>query len=449
MGNPWAPHAGLPLSRQPSPHKAAPLLSPAMPSAPASTTPAASDPDSVFRDPGFRMFWCARLCTTIGYQILTVAVGWQMYDLTGDALMLGLVGLVQFLPSVVLLLMSGHVADRFDRRQIVRICQLTEAAIALGMAAASLAGWVRHEHIFIFVALLGATRAFETPTLQALLPSVVTPRQLPRAVALSSSATQTAIIVGPALGGFAYVAGPGVVYGIGALLFLAAATLITLLRLRQRPQRLTAPVSISTLFAGFAYIRSRPVLLGAISLDLFAVLLGGATALLPIYARDILHTGPWGLGLLRSSPAIGALATAIWLARHPLERKVGRVMFGAVALFGLATICFGLSTLLPLSMLALVVLGASDMISVVVRSTLVQLDTPDDMRGRVGAVNSVFIGASNQLGEFESGVTAAWLGPVGAVLLGGVGTLVVVAVWMRLFPALANRNRLHDSPGAS
>lgn len=407
------------------------------------TVPAV-EPDSVFGDPVFRRYWFARLCTTIGYQIFTVAVGWQMYDLTRDPLMLGMVGLVQFLPSVVLILMSGHVADRFDRRRIVRTCQALEAVIAVAMAVASFAGWVNREHIFLFVALIGATRAFETPTLQALLPGVVTPRQLPRAVALASSAGQTAIIIGPAIGGFAYVAGPGVVYALSATLFAIAAILVSGLTLRQAVQRLTAPVSIKTLFAGFAYIRSRPVLLGAVSLDLFAVLLGGATALLPIYARDILHTGPWGLGLLRSSPAIGALAMALWLARHPLNRRAGRVMFGAVALFGTATLVFGVSHWLPLSMGALVVLGASDMISVVVRSTLVQLDTPDDMRGRVGAVNSVFIGASNQLGEFESGVTAALLGPVGAVILGGAGTLLVVAVWMWLFPALAARDRLHD-----
>lgn len=414
-------------------------------SSPAATTAEASD--SVFGDTSFRRFWFARLCTTIGYQIFTVAVGWQMYDLTRDAFMLGLVGLVQFLPSVVLILMSGHVADRFDRRRIVRTCQALEALIAVAMAVASLSGRINPEHIFVFVALIGATRAFETPTLQALLPSVVTPRQLPRAVALASSATQAAIIIGPAIGGFAYVAGPGVVYALSATLFAVAAVLVSGLTLRQPMQRLTAPVSVKTLFAGFAYIRSRPVLLGAISLDLFAVLLGGATALLPIYARDILHTGPWGLGLLRSSPAIGALVTALWLARHPLNRRAGKVMFGAVAVFGAATLVFGVSHWLPLSMGALVILGASDMISVVVRSTLVQLDTPDDMRGRVGAVNSVFIGASNQLGEFESGVTAALLGPIGAVALGGVGTLLVVALWMRLFPALTHRDRLHDHPG--
>ncbi|GAA0847845.1 MFS transporter [Cupriavidus pauculus] len=408
----------------------------------------ANEPDTVFRDPAFRHFWFARLCTTIGYQIFTVAVGWQMYDLTRDPFMLGMVGLVQFLPSIVLMLMSGHVADRFDRRIIVRTCQIAEAAIALSMAVASLSGWVTSEHIFFFVAAIGGCRAFETPTLQALLPSVVTPRMLPRAVALSSSAAQTAIIIGPALGGFAYVAGPGVVYAISATLFAIAAALVFTLKLRQAAQRLTAPVSVKTLFAGFAYIRSHQVLLGAVSLDLFAVLLGGATALLPIYARDILHTGPWGLGLLRSSPAIGALVTALWLARHPLNRRVGRVMFGAVAIFGVATMVFGVSTWLPLSMGALVILGASDMISVVVRQTLVQLDTPDDMRGRVGAVNSVFIGASNQLGEFESGVTAALLGPVGAVLLGGAGTLLVVAAWMKLFPQLTNRDRLHDHPAA-
>jgi MFS family permease len=413
-------------------------------SSPAATTTEASD--SVFGDASFRRFWFARLCTTIGYQILTVAVGWQMYDLTRDAFMLGLVGLVQFLPSVVLILMSGHVADRFDRRRIVRTCQGLEALIAVAMAVASLSGRINPEHIFVFVALIGATRAFETPTLQALLPSVVMPRQLPRAVALSSSAVQAAIIIGPAIGGFAYVAGPGVVYAMSATLFAIAAVLVSGLTLRQPPQRQTTPVSVKTLFAGFAYIRSRPVLLGAISLDLFAVLLGGATALLPIYARDILHTGPWGLGLLRSSPAIGALATGLWLAHHPLNRRAGKIMFGAVAVFGAATLVFGVSHWLPLSMAALVVLGASDMISVVVRSTLVQLDTPDDMRGRVGAVNSVFIGASNQLGEFESGVTAALLGPVGAVILGGVGTLLVVALWMRLFPALTHRDRLHDHP---
>lgn len=407
------------------------------------TIPAA-EPDSVFGDAAFRRYWFARLCTTIGYQIFTVAVGWQMYDLTRDPLMLGMVGLVQFLPSVVLILMSGHVADRFDRRRIVRACQTIEALLAAGMAVASLTGWIDSHHIFVFVALIGATRAFENPTLQALLPSVVTPRQLPRAVALASSAGQTAIIIGPAIGGFAYVAGPGVVYALSATLFVIAALLVSGITLRQAAQRLTAPVSMSTVFAGFAYIRSRPVLLGAISLDLFAVLLGGAVALLPIYARDILHTGPWGLGLLRSSPAVGALVMALWLARHPLNRRAGHIMFGAVALFGVATVVFGVSTWLPLSMVALVVLGASDMISVVVRSTLVQLDTPDDMRGRVGAVNSVFIGASNQLGEFESGVTAALFGPVGAVILGGVGTLLVVAVWMRLFPALASRDRLHE-----
>jgi MFS family permease len=235
-----------------------------------------------------------------------------------------------------------------------------------------------------------------------------------------------------------------VVYSISAALFAIAAVLVTTLKLRQAAQRMTAQASLKTLFAGFAYIRSHQVLLGAVSLDLFAVLLGGATALLPIYARDILHTGPWGLGLLRSAPAIGALTTALWLARNPLNRRVGRVMFTAVAIFGLATMVFGVSKWLPLSMAALVVLGASDMISVVVRQTLVQLDTPDDMRGRVGAVNSVFIGASNQLGEFESGVTAALLGPVGAVLLGGVGTLIVVVTWMRLFPNLTERDRLHD-----
>ena len=369
----------------------------------------AADADSVFRDPAFRRFWLARFSTTIAYQIFTVAVGWQMYDLTCDAFMLGMVGLVQFLPSVVLLLMSGHVADRFDRRRIVRACRALEALVACAMAVASLSGWVGARHLRLRRADRRAARLRDAD-------AAGHPAQ--RGVAAPVAARGRAVELGRAVGhhhrpcrGRLRLCGrPGVVYAISAVLFCMAAVLVSGLTLRRAAPRITTPVSLQTLFAGIAYIRSRPVLLGAISLDLFAVLLGGATALLPIYARDILHTGPWGLGLLRSSPAIGALAMALWLARHPLQRRVGRIMFGAVALFGAATMVFGLSHWLPLSMAALVVLGASDMISVVVRSTLVQLDTPDEMRGRVGAVNSVFIGASNQLGEFESGVTAALLG---------------------------------------
>jgi MFS family permease len=304
--------------------------------------------------------------------------------------------------------------------------------------------WISREVIFLFVFIVGAARAFEFTTMQTLVPSLVEPEELPRAMALNASVAQASIIVGPMLGGFIYIAGPEVVYGIGAALFLFSALVISCLRIRQFP-RSREPVSLERLFAGIVFIRSRPVLLGAISFDLFAVLLGGATALLPIYARDILFASPRGLGLLRSAPAVGAFLTSLFLARFPLTHKVGRTMFNSVALFGVATIVFALSTSLVLSFLALIILGGADMLSVVIRSSLVQLETPDEMRGRVSAVNSVFIGASNQLGEFESGVTAAWFGVVPAAVLGGVCTLVIVGLWRCLFPQLAERDRLQAS----
>jgi len=390
----------------------------------------------------FVHFWIARLTGGFANQMQAVAVGWQVYALTGSALDLGLVGLAQFLPSVALLLVVGHVADRYDRRHIVGLCQLIEASAALTLSVLSIRGTITEHAIFALVAVIGAARAFTLPTQQTLLPSLVPAGLLSRAVAASATAGQTAIVLGPAFGGFLYVAGPGVVYGLCAALLLTASALNATLHVeRRRAQR--EPPTLSTLFAGIAYIRRKRELLGAISLDLFAVLLGGATALLPIYARDILHTGPWGLGLLRSAPAVGALSMAVWLARHPLERQAGRRMFAAVALFGVATIVFGLSRSFELSLAALVVLGASDMISIVVRQSLVQLRTPDEMRGRVSAVNSMFIGASNQLGEFESGVTAAWFGTVPAVIFGGVGTLLIVALWMRWFRELAGVDSLH------
>jgi len=413
-------------------------LSPA--SSPASAQTLSHAP---FSYPAFRLFWFARLSTTFAYQMFGVAVGWQIYDLTGSAYVLGLVGLAQFLPSVVLVLASGHIADRYDRRHVVRACQAIEALVALALAVLAANGHAGVQPIFLCVVVIGAMRAFETPTLQALLPALVPLQALPRAVALSSSAGQTGVILGPALGGFLYVAGAPVVYATAAALFLLAHVLLALVRM-ERAVPVSTPVSLESLFAGIAFIKGRPVVLGAISLDLFAVLLGGATALLPIYARDILGTGAWGLGLLRSAPAVGALGMALFLAHRPLDRRVGRVMFAAVAVFGLTTLVFGVSRWLPLSMLALVLLGASDMISVVIRTSLVQLDTPDAMRGRVSAVNSVFVGASNQLGEFESGMLAGLLGPVASVVLGGLGTLLVVAAWMRLFPALTQRDRMRD-----
>ena len=398
---------------------------------------------SPFRHRAFTHFWFARVATTMAYQMLAVAVGWQIYALTSSALDLGLIGLVQFLPSLVLVLVSGHVADRYDRRAVVGTSQTMQAIAVMVLAVFSFHEAVTELLIFALVALIGSARAFEAPTLQALLPGLVPPAVLPRAVAASASANQTAVIIGPAAGGLLYVLGPTAVYATSASLFVLASILVWRIRIERTPPK-REPATLESIFAGIAFIRKQPAVLGAISLDLFAVLLGGATALLPIYARDILFTGPWGLGLLRSAPALGALSMALYFARRPPDRRVGRTMFAAVATFGVATMVFAVSTSFALSMVALVLLGASDMVSVVIRISLVQLDTPDAMRGRVSAVNSVFIGTSNQLGEFESGVTAALFGTVPAVLLGGVGTLFVVLLWMRVFPTLLRRDRLSN-----
>ena len=388
----------------------------------------------------------ARSAGIIAYQMVAVAVGWQIYSLTGHPLDLGMVGLVQFIPSALLVLVVGHTADRYDRRRIVSLAQLTEAAALLVLVSATLGQWISREVIFFLIFVIGSARAFEFTTMQTMVPSLVEPEELPQAMAVNASVAQASIIVGPMLGGFIYVAGPEIVYGLSAALFLFSAAVISCLRIRH-VARSREPVSLERLFAGIAFIRSRPVLLGAVSFDLFAVLLGGATALLPIYARDILFASPRGLGLLRSAPAVGAFLASLYLARFPLRQKVGRKMFNSVALFGAATIVFALSTSMALSFLALIILGGADMLSVVIRSSLVQLETPDEMRGRVSAVNSVFIGASNQLGEFESGLTAAWFGVVPAAVLGGVGTLLVVGLWRHLFPQLASRDRLQPDRG--
>ncbi|MFT0518310.1 MFS transporter [Pseudomonas faucium] len=391
----------------------------------------------------FMAFWLARVFTASGFQMLTVAIGWHLYQLTGNVLDLGLVGLVEFAPRVLFMLHTGHVADRYDRRKVAALCQTLQGLIALVLALGSATDNVSRELIFALAFLLGAARSFEMPATQALLPNVVPPGLFPRAVAASASATQAATIVAPAVGGFLYAFSSIWVYGPTVALYAIACALMLGLDSRQQvPQRGRA--SLESLLAGIRFIRSRPDILGAISLDLFAVLLGGATALLPVFAKDILLTGPWGLGLLRSAPAVGALLMSLWLARFPVERKVGRTMFTAVGVFGVATIAFGLSTSFWFSLAVLVVLGAADMISMVIRGAFVQLETPDEMRGRVSAVNGLFIGASNQLGEFESGVTAHWFGTVPAVVLGGVGTLVVTGVWIRLFPGLARRDRLHN-----
>ena len=381
----------------------------------------------------------------MAFQLQGVAVGWQVYGLTHSTLALGFVGLVQFLPMLMLTLLVGHVADRYDRRRIACLCQLVGALATALLAIGSFGGWLSSAVIFAAVALIGAGRAFEIPTMSALLPGLVPAPLFSRAAAYSASAIQTATIIGPALGGLIYAMGPEAPYALAALLSLSASFLSSQIRMeRMAPRR--EPVSLTSLFSGFAFIRRHPIVLGSISLDLFAVLLGGATALLPVFARDILHTGPWGLGLLRSGPAIGALAMSVLLARRPLARRVGRTMFNAVIVFGLATILFALSRSLWLSTLAMVALGAADVISVVIRSSFVQLATPDRMRGRVSAVSAMFIGTSNQLGEFESGVTAALFGTVPAVILGGIGTILVALLWLRLFPDLRAADTLEGVP---
>jgi MFS family permease len=374
-------------------------------------------------------------------QMLMVALGWQMYDLTHSAWNLGLVGLFQFVPALALALVAGHVADQHDRRHIVSMALTLQLLAALLLLLATHEHWLSRDLILGVSLLLGVARSFQMTAQQALTPLLVPAAILARAMAFSSSGMQAAIIGGPALGGFLYAAGAGVVYAACAGLFVLAAALVWSVRYDHKPVP-RAPVTLDTLLAGVRFIRAKPVVLGAISLDLFAVLLGGAVALLPIYARDILHAGPEGLGLLRGAPAMGALLMSLVLARWTITRRAGAILFACVAIFGATTIVFGLSTWFWLSMAALFVNGAADMVSVVVRQTLVQLDTPDEMRGRVSAVNSIFIGASNQLGEFESGATAALFGPVGAVVAGGVGTLVVVGLWMRWFPELRHRTSL-------
>ena len=406
---------------------------------------APTNSDSLLHHHAYVAFWFARSASSFGFQMLSVAVGWQIYAITGRALDLGLIGLVQFVPSVLLALPAGHIADQFDRRRIVLLGQIVEWIAIVTLAAMALTHHIHEMGILALVCVIGIAKAFEFPALQSMLPALVPPAILPRAMAMSASAGQAATIIGPALGGLLYIAGPGVVYTVSGVLYLIAATLMSRLRYEQAPPR-REPATLKTLFAGVHFIRHRPDVFGVISLDLFAVLLGGATALLPIFAKDILHTGPWGLGLLRAAPAVGALLMSLWLAHHTMQRRVGMTMFVAVAGFGVATLVFALSTTLWLSMLALFALGAFDMVSMVIRGALVQLDTPDDMRGRVSAVNAIFINTSNQLGEFESGLLAAWLGAVSATVLGGIGTLVVVGMWMAMFPGLRRRQRLQTEP---
>jgi MFS family permease len=396
---------------------------------------------ALLRATGFLRFWCARLAATAANQMLMLVLGWQMYELTGSAWDLGLIGLAQFVPGLALALLAGHAVDRYPRTRVLLVCLVLQAVLATGLAVATLHQITSRSMLLGLSLGLGGLKAFQFPAQQALVPQLVSASLLPRALAFSSAGMQGAIIAGPALGGLLFTAGAGAVQGACALLFIGAGMLIA--GVRPAATSGTPPrLSFDALLAGVHYVRRQPVILGAMSLDLFAVLLGGATALLPIFAKDILFVGPFGLGLLRSAPAVGALLLAIALSRWPITRRAGPTLLAAVGIYGAATLVFAVSTWFWLSLLALAVAGAADMVSVVIRQSLVQLDTPDAMRGRVSAVNSVFIGGSNQLGEFESGATAAWLGAVGSVLLGGVGTLLVALAWTRLFPDLAARDRL-------
>ncbi len=370
-----------------------------------------------------------------------VAVGWQVYALTHSAFDLGLIGLWQFIPMALLTFAAGHAADRYERKQVLQWCQIIEALTAAILAWGTFAHWLTVDEIFMAGAVFGAARAFGSPASSAMLPGVVPEGLLQKGTALSSGAFQFSTIIGPAIGGFAFAISPEAPYVIMAILWLIASVLNGMIRM-DRPVAPKEPPTFKSLFAGVGFVRANPAILGTISLDLFAVLLGGATALLPIYARDILHTGPWGLGILRGAPAIGALLTTLWLTRHSLTRRVGMRMFQAVIAFGLATIVFGLSRWFVLSLFALFIMGASDTVSVVIRLSLVQLATPDAMRGRVSAVNFLFINASNQLGEVESGFTAALLGAMPAAVLGGAGSVLVALLWMKLFPTLREVERL-------
>lgn len=383
----------------------------------------------------FLFFLLSRSLSRFSSQIAAVAIGWQIYDLTGSAFDLGMVGLVQFLPTALLVFVAGHAADRFERKRVVQLCQLAEAATALYLGVITYLGAVSEVQIFIATFVLGIAGAFESPTTAALLPLIAPQGSLQRATAVASGAGQVATITGPALGGFAYAIAPHLAYAVMLLFWIFGMILTGFIR--PRPQAVAKEGTDSdNIFAGVRFIRSNPAILGTISLDLFAVLFGGVTALLPIYARDILQTGPMGLGVLRAAPAVGALLMTMVLARHAISRHVGLRMFQAVIVFGLATIVFALSSWMWLSVLSLAILGAADTISVVIRFSLVQLSTPDEMRGRVGAVNFLFINASNQLGQFESGVAAALLGAMPAAVLGGVATVAVALLWMKLFPSL-------------
>lgn len=394
-----------------------------------------------FRSPGFTPYWAAQLACGFAVQIQTVAVGWQIYDLTRNPLDLGLVGLSQFLPALLLVLVTGAASDRFSRRTIMSLCLAAEAACAGGFILFTLSELDDVHLLFLILAVHGTARAFYNPARQAVIPNLVPTEHLASAITVSTSANQIATIVGPVAGGLLYGISAEWAYGVALVLLAIASALV--LRIPRPVQLQTRDrAKLDTLLAGFRYISREKIVLGAISLDLFAVLLGGATALLPVYARDILDVGPWGLGLLRAGPAFGAIAVGFYLMAHPIRNHAGLIMFAAVLAFGLFTVLFSVSEMLWLSVLTLALMGGCDMVSVYVRNTLIQLWTPDALRGRVNAVNEVFIGASNELGGFRAGLSAAFVGTVPAVLLGGIGTMVVAGLWFKWFPDLRRARHL-------
>lgn len=398
-------------------------------------------PTSLLSYPSFIRLWCTRTTTTAAFHMQGVAVGWQLYEMTGNPVDLGIVGFIQFVPLVALNLVVGQVTDRYDRRAIMAVCQVVKVTMVGLLAVGTAMGWLTREWMFAFLLVAATARAFEMPSMQALIPSIVPVPILPRAIAAAATAQQTAIISGPAIGGLLYLLGPVVVYATCTVVYAAAAVLVSFIHLiiDKRDKR---PITLESVFAGFSFIWNRRVLLGVMSLDLFVVLVGGITALLPIFAKDVLQTGPWGLGLLRSAPAVGALTASVVLARWSIEAKAGKILFMSVAAFGLSISVFSLSTSLALSLIALVGYGASDAISVVIRHSMVQTRTPTDMLGRVITVNSMFTGSSGSLGEFRAGMMAGWLGVVPATLIGGLGAFAVVVIWMRLFPEIARINKL-------
>jgi len=401
-----------------------------------------------FQYPDFTAYAIARFCIVVALEMQSVAIGWQVYEITKRPLDLGLVGLAQFLPGIAFFLAAGHAADRFDRRRLLMLCYGGFAVCSALLLLFALRGIHSAHPIYVVAALLGTVRCFNFPVSRALLPQLVPEVHFSNAVAWNSSVFQGATILGPTFGGllYAFFRGPAAVYATA--IFVALGSIISTIKIKAREKpRPRTPINLANVLTGFRYIWQQKIVLGSISLDLFAVLLGGAVALLPVYAREILHTGPWGLGLLRSAPGAGAAAMAIALAYRPLKNRVGLTMLWCVGGFGVFTIIFGLSRSLIVSLISLFLVGATDMVSVVIRAILVQLGTPDEMRGRVNAVDMIFIGASNQLGEFESGLTAHWFGTVPAVVLGGMGTLIVIALWAWLFPELRRADEMVGAPG--